>query len=128
MRIIVLSLLLVGLLSGCSTSRPLTNLNNHNIEYLVDADKNLDDIKMSIMRAGQVLGWEMQPVRPGLIKGTLNLRSHTAVVDIPYSLKSYSIIYVDSVNLDYDGRNIHRSYPRWVNNLKVKIDEFIVVK
>jgi uncharacterized protein YceK len=128
MRIIVLSLLLVCLLSACSTSRPLTNLNNHNIEYLVDADKNLDDIKVSIMRAGQVLGWEMQPVRPGLIKGTLNLRSHTAVVDIPYSLKSYSIIYVDSVNLDYDGRNIHRSYPRWVNNLKVKIDEFIVVK
>ena len=128
MRIIILSVFLAVFLSACGTSRPLTNLNDHNIEYLVGEGKSLDDVKMSILQAGQTLGWEMQPVRPGFIRGTLNLRSHTAIVDIPYSLKSYSIIYVDSVNLDYDGHNIHRSYPRWVNNLKVKIDEFIVVK
>jgi len=125
MRIIVLSILLAIFLSACNTSRPLTNLNNHNIEYLVDEDETLDDIRLSILRAGQVLGWETDTVKPGLIRATLHLRAHTAVVDIPYSLTDYSIIYVDSNNLDYDGQNIHRSYPRWVNNLKAKIDEYI---
>lgn len=125
MRIIVLSILLAIFLSACNTSRPLTNLNDHNIEYLVDNGETLEDVKLSILRAGQSLGWEMTPLKPGLIRGKLNLRAHTAVVKIPYSMKSYSIIYVDSVNLDYDGKNIHRSYPRWVNNLKVKIDDFI---
>ena len=125
MRIIVLSFLLAIFLSGCNTSRPLTNLNNHNIEYLVDEDETLDDIRLSILRAGQVLGWETDTVKPGLIRATLHLRAHTAVVDIPYSLTDYSIIYVDSNNLDYDGHSIHRSYPRWVNNLKAKIDEYI---
>ncbi|AOE50440.1 hypothetical protein [Kangiella sediminilitoris] len=128
MRIIILSLLLAGCLSACNTSRPLTNLNDHNIEYLVGQNKTLDDVRVSILQAGQVLGWEMQQVKPNLIRGTLVLRAHTAVVDIPYNLESYSILYVDSVNLDYDGTNIHRSYPRWVNNLKAKIDEFIVTK
>lgn len=125
MKIIVLSILLAIFLSACNTSRPLTNLNNHNIEYLVDEDETLDDIRLSILRAGQVLGWETDTVKPGLIRATLHLRAHTAVVDIPYSLTDYSIVYVDSNNLDYDGQNIHRSYPRWVNNLKAKIDEYI---
>ncbi|GAA4363354.1 hypothetical protein [Kangiella marina] len=125
MRVIILSILLVGFLSACNTSRPLTNLNNYSIEYLVDEDETVEDIKLSILRAGQVLGWKMDAVKPGLIRGTLHLRAHTAVVDIPYTLNDYSILYVDSKNLDYNGSTIHRSYPRWVNNLKAKIDEYI---
>ncbi|RDX36283.1 hypothetical protein DZA50_04230 [Kangiella sp. HD9-110m-PIT-SAG07] len=125
MKIIILSILLVISLSACNTSHPLRNLNNHNIEYLVDEAETIDDIRLSILRAGQVLGWKMDTVKPGLIRGTLHLRAHTAVVDIPYSLTDYSIIYVDSNNLDYDGHSIHRSYPRWVNNLRAKIDEYI---
>ena len=128
MKNIVLSLLIMGLLTACNTSRPLTNLNNHNIEYLVNGEKTAEDVKLSIIQAGQVLGWQMQPIAPGVIRGTLNIRAHQAVVDIPYNTKSYSIIYVSSVNLDYDGQTIHRSYPRWVNNLKAKIDDFIVTK
>ena len=128
MKKIVLSLLVMGLLTACNTSRPLTNLNNHNIEYLVNGEKTVEDVKLSIIQAGQVLGWQMQPIAPGVIRGTLNIRAHQAVVDIPYNTKSYSIIYVSSVNLDYDGQTIHRSYPRWVNNLKAKIDDFIVTK
>ena len=128
MKKIVLSLLVMGLLTACNTSRPLTNLNNHNIEYLVNGEKTAEDVKLSIIQAGQVLGWQMQPIAPGVIRGTLNIRAHQAVVDIPYNTKSYSIIYVSSVNLDYDGQTIHRSYPRWVNNLKAKIDDFIVTK
>ena len=60
----------------------------------------------------------MEPQAPGLVRGTLNLRTHQAVVDIPYDTQRFSIRYVSSSNLDYDGRVIHRNYNSWVQNLQ----------
>jgi len=71
-----------------------------------------------IRRAGAGLGWRMEPQGPGLVRGTLNLRTHQAVVDIPYDTQRFSIRYVSSSNLDYDGRVIHRNYNSWVQNLR----------
>ncbi|MBD0275186.1 MAG: hypothetical protein ICV73_25080 [Acetobacteraceae bacterium] len=71
-----------------------------------------------IRRAGAGLGWRMEPQGPGLVRGTLNLRTHQAVVAIPYDTQRFSIRYVSSSNLDYDGRAIHRNYNSWVQNLQ----------
>lgn len=60
-------------------------------------------------------------IKPGLIRAELYVRSHHAVVEIPYSDKFYSILYVESENLKYDDGEIHRNYNRWVNNLNVDI-------
>ncbi|GGG34166.1 hypothetical protein GCM10010964_22650 [Caldovatus sediminis] len=70
-----------------------------------------------IRRAGAGRGWQMQEIRPGLIRGTLVLRDHLAVVDIPYDAQRFSIRYADSRNLLYDGASIHRNYNSWVQNL-----------
>ena len=78
-------------------------------------------VKSAIMVAGTSLGWQMTEVRPGLIQGTLNLRKHTAVVDIPYSTTKYSIVYKSSVNLDERDGQIHKNYNSWVQNLSKKI-------
>lgn len=71
-----------------------------------------------IRRAGAGLGWRTEPLGPGLVRGTLNLRTHQAVVDIPYDTRRFSIRYVSSSNLDYDGSAIHRNYNSWVQNLQ----------
>jgi len=76
------------------------------------------DVQKAITRAGVRLGWQMNPVSPGKMQGTLVLRQHRAVVDIAYDAKSYSIKYKDSTNLNYDGSNIHRNYNGWVQNLE----------
>jgi hypothetical protein len=62
----------------------------------------------------------MRVARPGQIVGTLNVRSHTAVVDIPYSTKSYSITYSSSQNLKYDeaAGTIHSNYNGWIQRLE----------
>ena len=54
---------------------------------------------------------------PGRIVGTLSLRSHEAVVEILYDTEGYSITYLNSVNLKYDGQRIHKNYNSWVQNL-----------
>jgi hypothetical protein len=71
-----------------------------------------------IRRAGAGLGWVMQDQGPGLMRGTLNIRSHQAVVEIPYDTRRFSIRYVTSTNLDYTGSTIHRNYNNWVRNLQ----------
>lgn len=74
-------------------------------------------VQTAIIRAGASLGWQMRPVSPGHIEGTLILRTHRAVVDIKYDTKSYSITYKDSVDLQYDGTNIHSNYNGWIQRL-----------
>jgi hypothetical protein len=99
--------------------RPIENVNDAPV---VSANPvPATQVKTAIMAAGISLGWQMAEVSPGLIQGTLNLRRHTAVVDIPYSATKYSIVYKSSVNLDEKDGQIHRNYNSWVQNLSKKI-------
>ncbi len=81
-----------------------------------------EDVRKSIIRAGGTLGWNIKDVKPGLLEGTLHLRTHMAKVEIPYSTKSYSILYKDSTNLKYDGTKIHSNYNGWIQNLQKAIE------
>ncbi len=77
----------------------------------------VDAVAKAILRSGIRLGWRLEPAGPGAITGTLVLRTHTAVVDIVYDSKTYSIKYKDSVNLKYNGTTIHKNYNGWIQNL-----------
>ncbi|MFO1153973.1 MAG: hypothetical protein U1E42_09980 [Rhodospirillales bacterium] len=79
------------------------------------------DVQRAIIRAGAARGWQMTPKEPGLIQATYARRGHSATIDIRYDLKSYSISYVDSENLNYDGTNIHPSYNSWIHYLETDI-------
>jgi hypothetical protein len=82
----------------------------------------LGDVRGAILQAGASLGWQMHGVRPGLIVGTLYVRDHMAQVEISYDRNSYSILYRDSSNLNYDGVNIHSNYNSWVQRLSAAIN------
>lgn len=118
-RIIVLASILLVTLAAC-TLRPIRNVEN---DPVVTASKTAttSDVEHAIIRAGSSLGWVMAPVKPGLITGRLALRTHTAVVDVTYDSKSFSIKYKDSTNLDYADGNIHRNYNGWIDNLEREI-------
>ena len=80
----------------------------------------LGRVTNAIVLAGMGLKWEMVVAEPGHIVGTLDLRSHQAVVDISYTTKTYSITYKSSRNLlhVYYGRTgIHSNYNGWIENL-----------
>lgn len=115
LRALLLGLALSALVAGCRTA-PVLNV----VDVPVVANKpaSMQDVQEAIRRAGAALGWKIEPVKPGLMVGTLNLRTHTAVVEIPYSTKAFSIKYKDSVNLDYTGESIHSNYNSWVQNLE----------
>lgn len=82
-----------------------------------DDSYDLKDVRDAIIDAGVSLGWQMTPVAPGEILGTLNIRTHMAQVKIPYDMHFYSIIYESSSNLNYTGSEIHSNYNGWIQNL-----------
>jgi hypothetical protein len=79
----------------------------------------MEEVQKAIIGAGVVLTWQMALVKPGEIVGTLNVRSHQAVVSIPYTTKNYSILYKDSNNLKYNAKSqtIHENYLTWIQRL-----------
>jgi hypothetical protein len=115
------ALLLATLLAAGCRSSPIYNVTDAPITATDQAPTG-EEIAQAIVRAGHSLGWIMKQQEPGLIVGTLNIRSHTAVVDINYDRTNYSITYKDSTNLGYTGTNIHTNYNGWIQNLKNAID------
>jgi hypothetical protein len=79
---------------------------------------SMDDVAQAIWRAGNRLGWQIETVSPGALRGTLKLRQHVAVVAIAHDTSTVRITYQDSTNLKYDGQEIHRRYNQWVQNLE----------
>jgi hypothetical protein len=63
-------------------------------------------------------GWSVQPIRPGQLRATNTWRSHIMTVDITFDVRTFSIRYASSVNLDYDGTRIHQNYNTRVQALE----------
>ncbi|MBU1224744.1 MAG: hypothetical protein KKA22_09825 [Gammaproteobacteria bacterium] len=111
---LVLAGIVLAMLGGC---RSAGIYNVSAAPVVANKAVSMDDVQKAIIRAGAGLGWQMKPVEPGLIVGTLTLRTHMAMVNVKYDTKTYSITYKDSSNLDYTGDSIHKNYNGWVTNL-----------
>lgn len=103
--------------AACMRCGPIQNVTDSPVPTASGKPLASDEVRKAILRAGGTLGWKMNGDAPGKITGTLNIRAHTAVVEIPYSSKSYSINYKSSVNLNEEGGQIHNNYNGWVKNL-----------
>jgi hypothetical protein len=111
------SILLVLLLgTGCQTPVPVQNVDDAPIAAS-KAQPTLEDVANAIQRAGTSLGWRMDPIQPGLIRGTLDVRSHVAIVRVVFNASHYGISYRDSTGLGYDGLAIHPNHNGWVKRL-----------
>lgn len=115
---VLLACLLMAL-PGCRNTAPVQNFTSP--MPLVEKEKD-KEIAAAIIRAGAITGWEIVPIKPGLMTGTIVVRGkHTAVVDIAYDQKEYSITYRNSSGLKYTDGKIHPNYNNWVTTLDYNI-------
>lgn len=114
------------LLVGCKTA-PILNVQDAPVTVATGQKATMASVESAIIRAGGSLGWVMKIEKPGLIVGTLSLRTHVAVVEIPFSATTYSIIYRSSVNLEQQGGNIHSNYNGWITNLNQAIQRQLLI-
>lgn len=104
-------------LGGCARTAPILELRDVPATTASGKVPTASQIRNAIITAGTSLGWRIADAGPGRLEGTLSLRTHTAVVDIPYSFAGYSIRYKRSENLNEGGGQIHSNYNGWVQNL-----------
>ena len=70
---------------------------------------------------GHRRGWIIKDAGEGRLRASYHARTHMAAVAIVYNEQTFSIEYLDSNRLGYDGQSIHRNYNRWVRNLELDI-------
>ena len=113
----------------------LTSAGAHALEAIRDfedspipAGLQMEQIKKAIIRAGAKRNWIIRESKPGSMEGILNVRKHMVKVAISYDRNTYSITYVDSVNMKYKGGLIHRKYNAWVQNLNTDIQTNLLLE
>lgn len=108
------------LFAGCRTTA-VYNVTDSAINTGSGKEPTMQEVQQAILNAATTTkpAWTMKVVKPGHILATLNIRRHTAIVDITYNTKSYSINYNGSTNLKYDpeAKTIHSNYNGWIQNL-----------
>ena len=116
---LVVACLVVAVVAGCRGGGQIFNVKDAHVQTATGKEPSVEDVQKAIIQAGAGLGWIMAVVKSGEIMGTLNVRSHQAVVTIPYTTKTYSILYKDSNNLKYnaDKQTIHEYYTVWIQRL-----------
>lgn len=112
-------------LAACG-SVPIANVQDAGITSASGKELSNAQVRSAIMIAGAGLGWQIKEESPNLLVGTLSIRKHVAVIEIPYSPTQYSIKYRSSVNLDNKGDYIHKNYNGWIQNLNRSINAQLV--
>jgi hypothetical protein len=113
---IITALVATFVFAACTTV-PIMNVDNAAVPTASGKPLTKEQVRSAIIRAGGALGWQMKDEGPDKLVGTLVLRTHTAVVEIPYSTTNYSIKYRSSIDLNESGGNIHKNYNGWIQNL-----------
>ena len=116
-RIPFMAALAAAVLAAGCTSAPIYNVEGAPAGTLSGQQLTPEQVRGAIVAAGSNLGWYVVDAGPGKLEGRLYLRSHTAIVEIPYSATRYSIELKTTYNLDEGWGWVHRNYNSWVQNL-----------
>lgn len=111
-------------LSGCKRLPLAYQAKDHPVPQIVQSKLDDEAIEKVIVKAAVAKNWMVERVRPGHLRATLNIRSrHTAVSDIFFSQKSFSIMLNTSHGLKQDSEgHIHRAYNKAVHDLEFEIE------
>lgn len=83
---------------------------------------SIEAIEKAIFTSGKQNNWLMKKQKEGFILAKKVIRKHTMVVRISYDQAHFSINYITSENLKYQGYYIHRNYNVWIQQLEQGIN------
>jgi len=115
-----LPMLCVLLLGGCGATAPVMNIDSAPIKTS-SSTSNLSDIRGALSAALGNKGWKIKDAGQHSMTATRQKDGKIATVRAAFSQQSYSITYIDSSNLGYDGSNINAEYNDWLADLDLEI-------
>ena len=118
-RLITLLIVATALsLSGCASD---SNMMNVQTMYTASGKASPESVTQAILNACGANGWKPSIAGPGRIIAFRHSGGHAAKVDISYTSESFTIQYLDSDNMGYDGKHISDLYNQWVDELRSAI-------
>jgi hypothetical protein len=113
------------LICGTGWARALENMVDVEMPQRLDGSSyTLDEIQQAVAKGCVAKGWRPKVASEQEIECTITVRDrHYVKVRIPYTETHYSILYVDSREMDYNEakQTIHRNYANWIINLSTAI-------
>lgn len=126
-RILLAIALTISTLSFAHARTPVPIVDHENQIWARPDNKALDlnEVKNRILKAGQEKSWSITPgSTENTLIGTLVVRGkHTVRVTITYSAATFSVKYLDSINMNYKAPEaggvgvVHPFYNRWAEEL-----------
>ncbi len=134
-RPLLVALLSLAILPAVATAaKPSVTIENvSNSPHGAAPDASLEDLQGWIEASAAWQRWSVLQSEPGRAILRVDVRRHTAIVDVTYDENDFSIAYRDSINLNYSekgnkrwvnkrrietpGPRIHPNYNRWVADL-----------
>ena len=125
--VVVLGVFAIATAAYAGRTAPLVEYENVLVQSLDGKPLTLEQVKKAVVQGGASKQWIASQLEGNRIQFTHTRGGHTAVVEVAYSEKAFSIHYVNSVHLNYvpkesGGPLIHPVYNGWINNLKVSIE------
>ena len=110
-------------LAGCS-SAPIKVYGGD-----IPAGLTKQQVKVAIGKSLLARKWAVNE-GDNVVYGTINVRSHTAKIKVPYSASRYELVYSDSTNLkgDLENGTVHKRYNTWIRNLQTDINSNLNVQ
>ena len=125
-RVIFLILLIASIAFVRAEAARVENLEGLAIPSRTDGTPfSLEEVRTLIMKGCAEREWKPEYEGESVITCSILVRGrHFVKVEIPFSESDYSILYLDSEEMDYNAKKqtIHRKYNGWVNNLRLMID------
>jgi hypothetical protein len=106
--------------SGCGGGNA-NILDLHSPINVRSGNATLENVARTIITASAIKGWQPEVAGEGHIIATRHHTGHVAKVNITYTSESFNITYLDSDNLEYNGKTISPVYHQWVKELRDEI-------
>jgi hypothetical protein len=127
---VLFGILLLGMSVAAHAARVVPIINYESVPVPIVPGKQItvDDVREAIVAAAKQRQWSVSERPNNVIHAAYSARGgkHVAVVEVRFTDKSYSIKYLDSVNLMYSEEGgqpvIHKAYNAWVSELRGAID------
>lgn len=85
-----------------------------------------DAVRSAILASAKEHSWVVKTDVPGRLTLQLDVRGkHQVIIDVPYDVHGFEIVYVSSSNMKYDQRGsqsyIHPNYNRWTGYIVTEV-------
>ena len=125
-NILATAFFVISMIVAPAEAAPINKLENLAIPTRADGTRfTLDEVRALIMQGCTRRDWKPEFEGNSRITCSILVRGrHYVKVDIPFNESDYSILYLESEEMNYNAarQSIHRKYNGWVKNLQMMID------